>query len=83
MTEEVCASIFTPFFSTRSSGSGLGLPTTRKIVEAHGGTILVQSEPTRGSQFTIRLPLAGVETPLAHSPNTQSDSPSPPPARPL
>jgi signal transduction histidine kinase len=87
MTEEVCASIFTPFFSTRSSGSGLGLPTTRKIVEAHGGTIHVQSEPTRGSQFTIRLPLAGVETPLAHSHNTQSDSPSsspsPPPARPL
>jgi len=57
MPEEVCARIFDAFFSTRSEGSGLGLPTTRKIVEAHGGTIRVQSEPGKGSQFTIRLPV--------------------------
>ncbi len=56
MTEEVRARIFEAFFSTRAAGSGLGLPTTRKIVEAHGGTIHVQSEPGKGSQFTIRLP---------------------------
>ncbi len=37
-------------------GSGLGLPTTRKIIEAHGGTLSVQSEPGRGTQFTIELP---------------------------
>jgi len=57
MTEEVCARIFDAFYSTRSGGSGLGLPTTRKIVEAHGGAIHVQSEPGKGSQFTIRLPV--------------------------
>jgi two-component system, NtrC family, sensor histidine kinase HydH len=57
MTEEVRARIFEAFFSTRAAGSGLGLPTTRKIVEAHGGTIHVQSEPGKGSQFTIRLPV--------------------------
>ncbi len=57
MTEEVRAHIFDAFFSTRSEGSGLGLPTTRKIVEAHGGTIHVQSEPGKGSKFTIRLPI--------------------------
>ncbi len=57
MTEEVRARIFDAFFSTRPAGSGLGLPTTRKIVEAHGGTIQVQSEPGKGSQFTIRLPV--------------------------
>ncbi len=56
MTEEVRSRIFEAFFSTRSVGSGLGLPTTRKIVEAHGGTIHVQSEAGKGSQFTIRLP---------------------------
>jgi two-component system sensor histidine kinase HydH len=56
MTEEVRARIFEAFFSTRAAGSGLGLPTTRKIVEAHAGTIHVQSEPGKGSQFTIRLP---------------------------
>ena len=57
MAEEVRARIFDAFFSTRPGGSGLGLPTTRKIVEAHGGTIDVQSEPGKGSQFTVRLPV--------------------------
>jgi two-component system sensor histidine kinase HydH len=57
MTEEVRERIFEAYFSTRPGGSGLGLPTTRKIVEAHGGAILVQSEPGKGSQFSIRLPL--------------------------
>ena len=57
MTEAVRARIFDPFFSTRKGGSGLGLPTTRKIVEAHGGTIEVRSDPGKGSQFSIQLPL--------------------------
>ena len=48
--------MFDAFFSTRPGGSGLGLPTTRKIVEAHGGTVRVESEPGKGSQFVIRLP---------------------------
>ncbi|MBT3279488.1 MAG: GHKL domain-containing protein [Phycisphaerales bacterium] len=48
--------IFTPYFSTKSEGSGLGLPTARRIVHEHGGTIDVQSEPGRGTQFTIILP---------------------------
>jgi signal transduction histidine kinase len=56
MTEDVRARVFDAFYSTRAGGSGLGLPTTRKIVEAHGGTICVQSEPGKGSQFTIRMP---------------------------
>jgi two-component system, NtrC family, sensor histidine kinase HydH len=56
MTPEVAQKIFEPFFSTKPTGSGLGLPTTRKIVEAHGGTIEVQSEVDRGTKFTIRLP---------------------------
>jgi two-component system, NtrC family, sensor histidine kinase HydH len=56
MTGDVCARIFDAFFSTRPAGSGLGLPTAKKIVEAHGGTLTVQSEPGKGSQFTLRLP---------------------------
>ena len=55
MTEEVRSRVFDAFYSTRPGGSGLGLPTTRKIVEAHGGTIAVQSIPGKGSQFTVRL----------------------------
>jgi signal transduction histidine kinase len=50
------AKIFDAFFSTKKAGSGLGLPTTRKIIEGHGGQIRVQSEPGKGTQFTIRLP---------------------------
>ena len=57
MDEETQAHIFEAFYSTKRGGSGLGLPTTRKIIEAHGGHIAVQSEPGRGTQFTIHLPV--------------------------
>ncbi len=56
MPEDVRARVFDTFYSTRPGGSGLGLPTTRKIIEAHGGTIDVQSEPGKGSQFLLRMP---------------------------
>jgi signal transduction histidine kinase len=63
MTDLVIARIFDAFFSTRAAGSGLGLPTARKIVEAHGGSIQVRSEPGKGSQFTIRLPVSEASSP--------------------
>jgi signal transduction histidine kinase len=59
MDGDTLGKIFRPFFSTRRDGSGLGLPTTRKIVEAHRGTITVQSEVGKGTRFTITLPAAG------------------------
>jgi signal transduction histidine kinase len=57
MKPDIVAQAFQPFFSTRQGGTGLGLPTTRKIIEAHGGAIEVQSEVGRGTKFTIRLPV--------------------------
>lgn len=52
--------MFQAFFSTRSGGSGLGLPTVRRIIEAHGGTIACDSEPGRGTRFTLVLPDSAV-----------------------
>ncbi len=48
--------IFTLYFSTKPSGTGLGLPMARKIVEEHRGSIAVASEPGRGTTFTVSLP---------------------------
>ena len=50
--------VFQVYFSTKPRGSGLGLPTTRRIVLAHGGQINVESEPDTGTRFVIKLPLA-------------------------
>lgn len=57
MTDDVRSKIFDPFYSTRKGGSGLGLPTTHKIVASHGGRIEVQSVPGKGSRFSILLPV--------------------------
>jgi signal transduction histidine kinase len=65
MDEETREAIFAPFFTRKARGIGLGLAVTKRIVEAHHGTITVQSAPAAGSSFTITVPaaaaLAGVQ----------------------
>ncbi|MFY7874822.1 MAG: sensor histidine kinase [Pirellula sp.] len=56
MDEVTAMRMFEPFYSTKHGGSGLGLPTARKIIEAHGGRIAVQSEVGRGTKFLIEFP---------------------------
>jgi signal transduction histidine kinase len=49
--------IFTPFFTTKENGAGLGLAIAHRIIEIHGGLVEVKSRVSRGSAFTITLPL--------------------------
>lgn len=58
MTEEACAKVFSPFYTTKEKGTGLGLAVSLKIVEGHGGRIDVASTPGGGTTFTVRLPQA-------------------------
>ena len=50
--------IFMPFFTTRSDGTGLGLPFVIKTIEEHGGTVSVSSEVGVGSEFILSFPSA-------------------------
>ena len=49
--------VLEPYFSTKKGGTGLGLPTARRVAEDHGGTLTMQSEPGKGTQFSLRLPI--------------------------
>jgi two-component system sensor kinase FixL len=56
---EIRDKIFTPFFTTKSRGSGLGLPTAKSLIEAHGGRIDIDCPPDGGTIVNVRLPLPG------------------------
>ena len=56
MGAETLARVFEAFYSTKQGGSGLGLPTARKIIEAHSGSIDIESAPGRGTKLAIWLP---------------------------
>jgi signal transduction histidine kinase len=53
--------IFTPFFTTKSRGSGLGLPTVKRLVEAHDGQVSIDCPTDGGTTVVIRLPLEAAE----------------------
>lgn len=55
--EDLMDQLFKPFFTTRHSGTGLGLPITRGIVERHGGRVTVESRPGEGALFTLVIPI--------------------------
>jgi two-component system, NtrC family, sensor histidine kinase HydH len=58
MDAEALARAFEPYFSTKSTGTGLGLPIAKRNVEVSGGTISVESERNRGTTVELTLPVA-------------------------
>jgi two-component system sensor kinase FixL len=56
LTAEAREHLFHPFFTTKSRGTGLGLPTAKRLIELHGGTISVDSVSGRGTTVTVNLP---------------------------
>lgn len=59
MTVEQLQAIFTPYFTTKADGTGLGLAVVQNLVEQHGGTIDAESTPGKGALFTLYLPVNG------------------------
>jgi len=59
ITPEARERLFKPYFTTKAGGTGLGLATTRRLIEAHHGRLDVHSEVGQGTDFTVFLPVAG------------------------
>lgn len=58
MDKQTMANMFNPFFTTKNSGTGLGMFISKKIIDNHGGNIEIQSEPGRGATVTVVIPVA-------------------------
>ncbi|GAB6392231.1 MAG: histidine kinase/HAMP domain-containing protein [Treponematales bacterium] len=63
MTKEEGEKVFTPYFTTKEEGTGLGLPIVERIVNEHGGAVWFNTAPGAGATFFVDLPLAGEEGP--------------------
>lgn len=76
MPDDVKASLFTPYFTTKAEGTGLGLAIVSRIVEEHHGHIEVQSQPEQGTTFTLFIPADSPTGPAvpAQDPAPSSDS---------
>lgn len=60
MTPEILQNLFTPFFTTKVDGTGVGLAVSQKIIDDHNGFIKIKSVPKEGTTFSISLPIKNV-----------------------
>ncbi len=68
--------LFIPFFTTKEKGTGLGLPISQRIIENHGGTIEVRSQPGEGATFTVLLPIESDAYAAYAEPKTEKTVPT-------
>jgi two-component system sensor histidine kinase DctS len=71
ISDEVAAQLFTPFFTTKAEGMGLGLSLCRTVVEQHGGLLRFEPNQPQGTVFTFTLPLAPVAAPVGAGATSQ------------
>lgn len=64
LDDSVRQRVFHPFFTTKESGFGLGMPIARKIIEQHGGSLTLRSRPGSGCRVRVELPSPGLTNPL-------------------
>ncbi len=57
LSEKALSNLWKPFFTTKAKGMGIGLSICKRIVDAHGGRILVHSSPGQGACFSVYLPV--------------------------
>ncbi|XUM24686.1 ATP-binding protein [Bradyrhizobium oligotrophicum S58] len=67
MAAEDVENVFDPFFTTKSHGMGMGLAIVRTIVQAHGGKIFAENQPSGGALFRVRLPIVHGDSPFIRS----------------
>lgn len=83
MNEDVLSKAFDPYFSTKEKGTGIGLTSVQEFLEAHGGTIELQSSPGLGTQAILRFPIAKEERAASiDEMNRRSTTPGPSAERP-
>lgn len=78
ISPEHLARIFDPYFTTKPTGSGLGLATSYSIIKKHGGLIRVESEAGEGTTFTIYLPVEPDANPSLETPKANLEAPAEP-----